>query len=35
MQPNIAMHRDHYDRKYEDFLAAYQALKPVFRQLAR
>ena len=34
MQPNM-LHRDHYDRKYEDFLAAYQALKPVFRQLAR
>ena len=34
MQPNM-LHRDHYDRKYEDFLAAYQALKPLFRQLAR
>ncbi len=34
MQPNT-QYRDLYDRKYQDFMAAYQALKPLFRQLAR
>ncbi len=29
------LHRHHYDRKYQHFLAAYQALKPLFQQMAR
>ena len=33
LQPDTGL-REHYDGKYQHFLAAYLALKPLFRQLA-
>ncbi len=34
LQPD-SQHQAHYMRKYQHFLAAYQALKPLFQQLAK